>query len=267
MRVRNKQTNQSVGTGRHRKKGQGETVPADGGERASRAQIGGGDGRLEATIGGALVLSAPVHVNESLRYLLATMAERLPRCVAVTSSVRGEGTTFISRTLAALLAHDWQVTVCWIDLNWWKRGARAEAAMFQHSAADYFEGRCSIRDLPQETSIPGLSMVHAGVVPVASRPLLTRSDRLETMVKSIRGSFDYVVFDLPPVLTTADSLNLARLSDGYFLVARHRATDIAQIRASAVHMEAIRPLGVIINDAHHRGRRPVRFTPRSVALP
>src|SRR5678815_102251 len=65
----------------------------------------------------------PPKVVESMRAMIARVrvgdGSDLPKRIGVTSSIPGEGVTFIARTLALLLTHDTRKSVCLIDLNWW----------------------------------------------------------------------------------------------------------------------------------------------------
>src|SRR5262249_60333027 len=72
--------------------------------------------------GGKVVHTSTPVVTESLRYLLARLrlgvGGDLPRRIGITSSVSGEGVTFISRSLGVVLANDSAKSVCVVDLNW-----------------------------------------------------------------------------------------------------------------------------------------------------
>jgi len=182
----------------------------------------------------------------SLRYLLA--GGEIPHRLSVTSAIHGEGVTAISRTLAALIAYDWRRTACWVDLNWWKNASgRAEQELFPMTIAGVLDGTGVVADLPMATSVPGLSMVMAGDVPVSARSRLPKSERLAQVIDDLARSFDYVILDLPPVLASSDALTLGNFTDGYLLVVRQRATSSAQVRAALRTMNTIPCLGTVLN--------------------
>ena len=64
----------------------------------------------------------PAPLVESMRYLVGRfqLGEKveLPRRLGVISALHGEGVTTISRTLSAVIAHDLDVRVCWVDFSW-----------------------------------------------------------------------------------------------------------------------------------------------------
>src|SRR5262249_10075781 len=157
----------------------------------------------------------------SLRYLLS--GGDVPSRLSVTSAIQGEGVTAISRTIASLIANDWQARTCWVDLNWWKpKGAYVESSLFEASIADVLDGTARSADLPVATSLSNLSLVTAGEIPVSSRFRIPRDERLAKILTDLSNTFDYVIADLPPILVTSDAVSLAGLTDGFLLVVRQR---------------------------------------------
>jgi Mrp family chromosome partitioning ATPase len=215
-------------------------------QRAS-VEIEDGDGSLPIVVKGAYVHRSPAKIAASLRYLLAQ--GELSNHFSLTSSIHGEGVTTVSRTLAALIAHDWRTSVCWVDLNWWKSAPppRTEKDLFPNSIADVLIGKAKTEQLAVETSIRGLSMVVAGQFPISSRSIVAKSDGLDEIIDVLAKKFDYLVFDLPPVLASSDALTLGALGDGYLLVVRQRATSSAQVGAALRAMTTVPCLGTVLN--------------------
>ncbi len=205
---------------------------------------------LEVKIDDVLVHRTPSGVARSLRYLLAV--GDLPNRFSVTAAIPGEGVTSISRSLAALIANDWLGSTCWVDLNWWSADPQYESDLFNVTIVDVVEGRNLVADLPVTTSVRGLFFVAAGHVPVSSRYRLPRSEALAHVIGELAHQFDYLVLDLPPVLTTSDALSLGALADGYFLVVRQRVTTSTQVAAALRAMSAVPCLGTILNGSRTR---------------
>src|SRR5262245_29700785 len=65
---------------------------------------------------------ANLEAVDAARLLLTSLQQRdeagLPTRIGFTSALYGEGVTFVSRTVAAVLAHDYRQRVCFVDLNW-----------------------------------------------------------------------------------------------------------------------------------------------------
>jgi Mrp family chromosome partitioning ATPase len=161
--------------------------------------------------------------------------------------------TAISRTLAALIANDWQAKTCWVDLNWWKTGTPSqESDLFSVTVADVLDGRGRFHELPVETSVPHLSMVAAGEIPISSRFQVPKDERLAKILADLANTFDHLILDLPPVLVTSDAVSLAGLTNGYLLVVLQRATSSAQVGAALEAMTSAPCLGTILNGARTR---------------
>jgi len=202
---------------------------------------------IEIKLGDVRVHRAPAAVTDALRYLL-TRTEEMPARLAVTSAIHGEGTTTISRTLAALIANDFRQSTCWIDLNWAKsKRARREAGLVDTTIMDVLQGSAPVDSMVMPTSIPGLSFASSGSVAVGHRPMVARSSALRELIDDLGKRFDHIILDLPPVLATSDTLTLGHLADAYLLVVRYGTTPVTQVRGAMHTMAAIPNVGAILN--------------------
>src|ERR1700754_613368 len=102
--------------------GAGPTAAAAAAGIRDRDATRGPDGELTllSTMGEVVHVATPP-VTESIRYMLARLrldGAELPKRLGVTSALRGEGVTYITRSLALVLASDASKNVCIVDLNW-----------------------------------------------------------------------------------------------------------------------------------------------------
>ena len=99
----------------------------------------------------------------------------------------------------------------------------------------------------------GLILMTSGTVP-PDPTLLLQSKQMEQLIAVFRKEFDYIILDLPPVNTVADSYVISRLTDGYLLVVRDGYTDKRELSKAikSLRMANATILGLIENDA----RRP-----------
>ena len=157
---------------------------------------------------------------------LPTMFER-PRVLAVTSSGRKEGKTIVASHLAVTAAADGE-RVALIDADLRRRGLSELASATDDverpaGLTDYLLGDVQLRDLLRhDPRLPGVDLILAG--PVSTSPAtLLRSPRLATLVDSLRGEYDRVVIDTPPVLVGPDAtLVLAQCDAAVYVVDLHR---------------------------------------------
>ena len=167
-------------------------------------------------------------VAKSLRYLLARLqtseAKGLPARVAVTSALRGEGVSYITRSLATVIAYDTDASVCVVDLDWRSpRSSKAKSAKKapvgadhqRPSLADAVENGLDVTEILNPTSNGRLSFVTAGIVAGPRRAAMASSTALADVIDKLAGEFDHLLFDLPPVLASSDAITLTQLAEGF----------------------------------------------------
>jgi Mrp family chromosome partitioning ATPase len=160
--------------------------------------------------------------------------------------------TYVARSLAAVVAYDTPASIAVVDLNW-RRPPRPDQDGEQPvGLADAVEEGVPIEGVIMPTSNPRLSLVPAGVIPVARRPAVASSPALATALDELELRFDHLLLDLPPVLASSEAMNLSRLADAYVLVVQQGATSEAQVEAALEEMRGGESLGVILNryDTH-----------------
>jgi succinoglycan biosynthesis transport protein ExoP len=98
------------------------------------------------------------------------------------------------------------------------------------------------------TALPSLHILPAG--PIAPMPAeLLGSLQMQRLVEGLRGSYDFILIDTPPVLTVTDAAVLVSVSDGVVLVLRYgQATRNVVARASEILLRSgAHLLGVVLN--------------------
>jgi Mrp family chromosome partitioning ATPase len=198
----------------------------------------------------------PARVAAALRYFVARVqlqdSKGLPGRLALTAALGGEGVTYVTRSLAAVIAYDTDASVGVVDFNWRRPTPPADGVERQLGLADAAEHGVAIDQVIQRTSNPRLSLIPAGEAPIARRPALAGSHALAAVLDDLDQRFDYLLMDLPPVLATSDAMNLTQLADAYVLVVRQGVTAESQVDAALAELEGGEALGVILNrfDSH-----------------
>ena len=200
-----------------------------------------------------LLNDIPLALVESLRYLISKFQlgdhNEFPSRLAVTSALHGEGVTTISRTLAAILASDLDLNVCWVDLSW-RPTKGATQGTTPVGIADVLAGNTSLEKALLPTADPRLTLLHGGAVPPHQRETFSRSSSLGDLISQLAARFSIIVLDTAPVLTGSAGLSQLRYADQYLLVVRHGVTSAQQIRLATDHIQAIPCLGVVLNRFH-----------------
>lgn len=78
-------------------------------------------------------------------------------------------------------------------------------------------GEVPVRECIKKTVVPGLHMIPCGNIPSHPAELLG-SAKMEKFVTLVRQHYDLVLFDAPPVIAMADTLVLAKYTDGAVVI-------------------------------------------------
>jgi polysaccharide biosynthesis transport protein len=97
--------------------------------------------------------------------------------------------------------------------------------------------------------VENFSVIPCGPIPPNPAEVLS-SPVCADMLHRLRGQFEYVLVDSPPLLSVADSRILATLVDAVVLVARAHSTpyDVVRRARTLLYGSGARILGVALND-------------------
>ena len=117
-----------------------------------------------------------------------------------------------------------------------------------HGLTSVISKKVSLESAITNTHVPNLDILTSGPIPPNPSELLN-SVTMKTLVEKLKGAFDYVVFDTPPVLAVADTQILANRCDGVVLVVKSGKTPKdAAMKAKDLLEKAKSPLlGVVVN--------------------
>jgi len=174
----------------------------------------------------------------------------LPRTLLVTSPSAGEGKT----TSAMELAHNISQLgkrVLIVDADLRNPSLhRLFSVDNQVGLSNILAGASDARTAVQKTREPNLSVMTSGPLP-PSPPELLAGDALPELLERLRGEFDIIVLDGPPVLGLADAPLLAHRAEATLLIAAAEATRGDALRGALQRLLAAH--------AHVLGTLLVRF--------
>ncbi|MCK9372296.1 MAG: polysaccharide biosynthesis tyrosine autokinase [Sulfuricurvum sp.] len=171
-----------------------------------------------------LVLENPKSVYaESFRAMrtnlqfMATYANH--KVIMVTSTLPGEGKTTTASNLGTILAlSDKKVVIINLDLRLPTLhqvfGLGNEKGM-----SNYLSGHASVSEIIQKTAVENLDIISSGAVPPNPSELIM-SERMKEALSELRGMYDYVILDTPPIGLVTDGLILANEADITLFVLR-----------------------------------------------
>ncbi len=196
--------------------------------------------------------------------ILMSDGEGSLRVIAFTSSAPGEGKTVTAVNQAMTLVQSGG-RVLLVDADIRKpRLHRIFSLPNGHGLSSYLAGQSqlekAIHTIPLNGSVRAvagnggmesgrLSVLTSG--PLAPNPAeLLGSRRMRELVGALRGEFDYVLVDTPPVLPVTDAVVVANLVDGVVVIVRSQETPARVVDESCERLRRgrARILGVVLND-------------------
>lgn len=206
------------------------------------------------------VLSSATPWAEAFRVLRTNMqyveVDEEQKVIVMTSSLPGEGKTTTAINLALTTAMAGQrVVLVEADL---RRPLIAQRLQLDGAVGttNVLIGKVSLVDALQEYGSSGLQVLASGPIPPNPSELL-QSHAMEALLTDLRGKFDVIIVDAPPLLPVTDAALVAAQADGAVIVIRHGRTTRDQLQHSIERLEAVdaKALGVVINQAPSRKNR------------
>jgi protein-tyrosine kinase len=172
---------------------------------------------------------------------------------AISSPVKGDGKTTVAVNLAATLAQDYDEKVLLIDADLRNPGVHPFFNLQgAPGLADYLGSnhQAAIKDLVQDTFLPSLRVLPAGR-PSASSSELLNKEKMTQAMEEIRTEFPghQIVIDCPTVLSTPDSLVIARHVDGVLMVVRAGKTPRDYLVKALQSINPNNVVGIVLNGA------------------
>lgn len=167
--------------------------------------------------------SAGSAVTEAFNTLAALMEARTvedgSRLFAVTSSVPSEGKSTVACNAAVALARAGS-RVLLVDADL-RRGTQHKlfSVSNEPGLSAYLQGGTDTVDsMVSATDIDNLTLMPSGA-PMQNPISFLHAERFHALLRDLRGWYEYIILDLPPVRSAADALIVSPLADAVILVA------------------------------------------------
>ena len=215
-----------------------------------------------------LSVSSPFAIKEAYnsirtKIMFTGKGEKCP-IFAVTSSLASDGKTTNAVNLAISFAIADQ-RVLLIDADMRKPSIhRHFGCESRNGLSEVLAGLTTEINL-RKTDTEKLTILTAGQIPPNPAELLS-NDKMDTLLEYVRGYFDYVIIDTPPVNIVTDATVLAEKVTGYVFVAQSGKNHIRDIADALHQLEDMNAnmVGMILNDPaneaeNHYGYRYKRY--------
>lgn len=190
-------------------------------------------------------------IRTSLKYF---SPDDQPMVIAISSTISGEGKTFVAVNLASILSLLGKKTLL-VGLDLRKpRIHRILRADNSTGMSTFLSGNGKYEDIIQKTSIDNLWYASSGPVPPNPAELIERKSMTEFLTKA-KKQFDYIILDTPPVAIVTDALLLGNHSDMMLFVVRQRysSKNTINLIEEIYHNKEIKNPGIIVNDISMSG--------------
>ena len=196
---------------------------------------------------------------EAFRILITNTMFMLPKKVGgkvifVTSTIKGEGKTFVSVNLSLTLASPKsKVVVIGADI----RNPQLQRYNPSRKGLDgltefLYSGEEKLEDIIHlSTFNPYLDVIYSGSIPPNPTELLSNG-RFEDLIDQLKGIYDYIIVDTAPLMLVTDTLLTSELADLTLYVTRSGFTEkpLIDFATKQVDSNKIKNVGFVLNDVH-----------------
>lgn len=200
-------------------------------------------------------------VRTNIEYMLKK-EDHVAHVIMITSANSGSGKTFISANLAAVMAVKGNKTLV-VDLDLRRKSLTNFFGKPKVGIVDYLGG--STDDYRQyimhyEHEDTTFDIIPVGTLPPNPAELLSTS-RLADMINELRGEYDYIFLDCPPIQIVADSDIINRYADTTLFVIRAGMLDRGLLPDidDMYKTQKYKNMCVALNGAHGNGRYGYKY--------
>lgn len=169
--------------------------------------------------------------------------------IMLTSSIPGEGKSFVSANLAASFAQN-NKRVILIDCDLRKGVVHKRLNIKGQGLSNLIAKNdlANLSDYIQNTSVKRLDVITRGVVPPNPSELLN-SNIFKELLRILEGQYDYIILDCPPVTNLPDALIVSNVADKALIVSSIDYTPIDLLENTKKSLENVNAsiAGVIVN--------------------
>ncbi len=189
-------------------------------------------------------------VRTNLQFILREPNQKV---ITVTSTVSGEGKTFIAANIAAIISFNAKrVLLVGLDLRKPKL-QNYFGQTHQNGLSTYLIGRDKQEDIVYKTETENLYYVPSGPIPPNPAELIN-GQRMLDFIDWARNNFDYIVLDTPPIAIVTDALLTQGFSDMVLFVVRFNYSNkmVLKLVEGLKQTGECENISIVINDLQHK---------------
>jgi capsular exopolysaccharide synthesis family protein len=189
-------------------------------------------------------------LRASLKFLTGNADKAV---IATTSTISGEGKTFISMNLASIFAlSNYKTILIGSDLR--KPRIYGDFKLDNNvGLSQYLSNNKELDEVIIKSEFPNLDLIVSGPIPPNPSELI-ESHKMVELVEELKKRYDYVIIDTAPLGLVSDSLEIMKLTNINFYVVRQNYTKKSMVNNLNDQVEAngIKNMYFIVNDYNSR---------------
>lgn len=173
------------------------------------------------------------------------------RSLGITSSVSGEGKSFVATMMAHVLANDSPFPVLLLECNW-ENTSQHDYFGFPPvpGLAEWLRGECRESDIRYRIT-ENLTIIRAGNGRQDAVRMLQQISR-RGFIGSLAHNNESLIVDLPPIITTSYGLFAASMVEALALVVRSGVTPDHLVADACAFLKPLPLQGIILNQVPYR---------------
>ncbi|WP_051228062.1 GumC family protein [Gillisia sp. JM1] len=175
--------------------------------------------------------------------------------ILVTSSLSGEGKSFVSKNLAYSLAQSGKKVIL-LDMDFRKPNTTKAFKLKEHKGiVDYLKEEANLEELIVQSEMDSNLYILPAGTPGQDHTQLLLNGKLESLFEKLSDRYDYIIMDSAPLGLVSDASLLAEFSEITLLVVRHNFTPKKVVqRLDQNHSDKnLKHAGIVFNGLKKRG--------------
>lgn len=189
-------------------------------------------------------------ITESLRTIRTNLSfvRKEYQTIAISSSISGEGKTFVALNLASIIAMSGKKCII-LDLD--LRKPKVHLAMGVSNKlglSNAITGQEKWQDCVQKSEVENLDFISAGTIPPNPSELIL-SDELKEIIEELKKTYEVIVFDNPPVGVVSDGVQILAGADIpiYIFRSNFSKRNFSDRVEELIEVQKVKHLNVILN--------------------
>ncbi len=206
------------------------------------------------------ILSAMEHSNyaDAFKILSTQVMQRMEEhqwsSIAITSACEDEGKTTTAINLGISIAKEIEYTVLLVDANLRKPELHKYFGITpKQGLSDYLQNDADLADLLIRPGDIDHFVILPGGAPIMDSTEMLGSPKMCALVEELKARYPkrIIIFDLPPVLNTADTLSFVPCIDCALVVIEDDATKETELRQTIDLLSVTNIIGTVLNKARY----------------